>query len=201
MAKIKDITNKKFGRLTVIRIDERSIGTRNIKWYAKCDCGITKIYIGSSIKYGNTKSCGCLRDEKKRERKGKNNPVWKGGRITDKSKGYVRILKPNHPNRDQKGYVKEHIYIMSKHLGRKIEKDEIVHHLNGIKGDNSIENLELCTFKSHPPGQRVEDMVLFCKEILYKYKKESLNKKCVEEEEEESVKKEKRRRKINMQTM
>jgi hypothetical protein len=106
-------------------------------------------------------------------RRGKGNPAWKGGRKFD-SKGYVRIYHPDHPRCDNKGCVAEHRLVMEKKLGRFLLTDETVHHRNGIRGDNNLRNLELWT-SSHPAGQKVEDVVIWAKQIIELY--EAVNEK------------------------
>ncbi|WP_049041837.1 hypothetical protein [Clostridium sporogenes] len=67
MPKSIDLTGKKFERLTVL---ERAGISKNghITWKCKCDCGNETIVDGSSLRGGNTKSCGCLAIEKSTER-------------------------------------------------------------------------------------------------------------------------------------
>ena len=77
---------------------------------------------------------------------GKNSPNWKGGRNT--SNGYMTIICRNHPHPKSGVYVYEHRLVMEKHLGRYLTPEEIVHHINGNKLDNRIENLMLFASKS-----------------------------------------------------
>lgn len=68
----------------------------------------------------------------------------------------------------------QHRYLMERQLGRPLLPEETVHHINGVRHDNRIENLELWS-KSHPPGQRVEDKVAWAIDLLRTYRPELLN--------------------------
>lgn len=80
------------------------------------------------------------RGASKRQPSGPANHLWKGGRRKD-DQGYVMLRRPHHPMAQSNGYVYEHRLVMSEHLGRTLEKDEQVHHINGLRDDNRPENL------------------------------------------------------------
>lgn len=65
----KDLTNCKFGRLQVIKLDETTMHTRRKKWICQCDCGSHLRSIrGDALKQGSTQSCGCIKNEKSAKR-------------------------------------------------------------------------------------------------------------------------------------
>ncbi len=80
--------------------------------------------------------------------------------------GYVEV-NTGVENRNG-GRVKEHIWVMEQHIGRRLLPHENVHHINGVKDDNRLENLELWS-RSQPAGQRVSDKLAWAKELIALY--------------------------------
>ena len=107
-----------------------------------------------SYMYGRHPSQEAI-EKQKAKVSGENNYHWSGGR-KNHSGGYVLVYSPDHPCRDSNGFVLEHRLVMEKHIGRVLDSDEIVHHKNGVKNDNRIENLELTNRADHIEMHRQE---------------------------------------------
>lgn len=81
--------------------------------------------------------------------------------------GYIRYVIPG-KNGEAARETFLHRYVMEQHIGRRLLSEETVHHINGTRGDNRLENLELFSSR-HGPGQRVVDKVEFALEMLRLY--------------------------------
>lgn len=97
---------------------------------------------------------------------------YKGWRYTT---GYKQIyVEGYHPRKKIKtktqkvmNYVFEHIIVMEKHIGRFLEEDEVVHHIDENRLNNDISNLYLCTKSNHGKlHQKIENLAI----LLYKHK-------------------------------
>ncbi len=63
--------------------------------------------------------------------------------------GYKYLYRPEHPHANDGRYVAEHRLVMEEKIGRYLRPSEVIHHINGNKQDNKIENLMLLTQREH----------------------------------------------------
>ena len=143
-------------------------GRTRIKWDYKCDICDN---LGTSDKYNiykekihKCRSCNNKMEGKKRRgepspKRGKsyrhlqreNSVRWNGGRYINGA-GYVMVLvKSGSVNRTSgwENYRPEHIIVMEKSIGRKLRKNECVHHIDGNRENNILSNLALLTSHEH----------------------------------------------------
>jgi len=99
-----------------------------------------------------------FRSPKKVRHYGTDHYNWKGGTYIHSS-NYILEYTPDHPDaKSHKGYVMQHRLVMERSLGRYLLPNELVHHINGDKQDNRLENLELMTQSTHAKHHKAAGM-------------------------------------------
>ena len=74
--------------------------------------------------------------------------MWNIKKIVKKG-DYLYAVVPEHPRATKNGYVLEHRIVIENKLGRILESSEIVHHIDGNKHNNNVDNLEVMTASEH----------------------------------------------------
>jgi len=123
-------------------------GNHRHSWLACPECGIERWVEICKDNTGRNIICrSCAGKKLPHDRTiGKNHGMWKGGKRID-SHGYVSIWmakeNPYYSMANSINQLREHRLVMARHLGRCLLPTEYVHHKNGIRTDNRIENLKL----------------------------------------------------------
>ncbi len=139
-------------------------GTNRCIWAACLDCGKERWVQTRAGKPSSLRCRVCLCKLPERRQKihdanyGEKSHWWRGGRYM--KNGYISILlRPGDPFIEMattSNYLFEHRLVMAKHLGRCLKSSEVVHHRNGDKKDNRLENLELTTRAAHNALKRYD---------------------------------------------
>ena len=108
-----------------------------------------------SVRATRCRKCSAIHSWKNPEKRakfakyrGENSPFWKGGRGIN-NKGYVSIYVPGHPRARPSGHVQEHIVVWEKANKQTLPDGWVIHHLNGVKGDNRPVNLVALPDRKH----------------------------------------------------
>ena len=118
-----------------------------------------------------------------RFKKGKEHSNWKGGSFKQKEYVFVKVEEESEfismakKFGNSSFYILEHRLMIAKKIKRPLSRDEIVHHLNGIKHDNRIENLALVTNQTHDTRsfiKQLQDRIKFLEEELCKTRQSKL---------------------------
>lgn len=103
MSKLIDLTGQVFGRLRVISRAENNKANK-AQWLCECECGNKKIIVGTQLRTGHTKSCGCLQKEKASKNMIETQKLGAQTRLVDltgKTFGKLTVLRRDDVNNSQ----------------------------------------------------------------------------------------------------
>ncbi len=153
-------------------------------WVACIDCGRERwvTFLKGKSLSARCQSCGASMPEKLEaarkvclNRRGSLHPSWKGGK-TKNNNGYISVWLSEdnffYSMAGKGGRVMEHRLVMAQHLGRNLHRWEVVHHRNGIRDDNRIENLQLLMDVGHIQLSRLETTLTKQQQEIDNLKKE-----------------------------
>lgn len=174
-----DLTGQRFGRLTVIKRVEVPVkkGQRKrIKWLCKCDCGNEKIIGTDNLRWGGTKSCGCLSRQissiigKRKKKYNRYDLLGDYGiGYTSKNELFYFDLEDYNKIKDYCWFIDSNGYLVAKDehhnnikLHRKILNleygdNKCVDHINHDKMDNRKSNLRIVTNQQNMMNQKLKD--------------------------------------------
>lgn len=124
----------------------------SLVWSACPNCGKTRWL--SRGKQSQRLCQPCANRKRALIYKGTKSANWKGGRHKNEQ-GYIMVYCPEHPNAKSHYYVPEHRLVMEQALGRYLSRSEQVHHINGIRDDNRLENLSLLSPRDHTVQDKI----------------------------------------------
>ena len=171
MSKLIDLTGQKFGRLTVVSKSKEH--STKVKWLCKCDCGNEKLVsvIGSNLKSGYTKSCGCLLKEKLFERNKKENVFvclntfyigtdTNGNKFKFDKEDYEKVSKYTWVKTNN-GYFSASIDGRKKILLHRLimdikDRNMNIDHINHDTSDNRKENLRIVNAMQNACNKRIQ---------------------------------------------
>lgn len=84
------------------------------------------------------------------------------GKIIKPKGGYYEVyVRQTHSHRPEKNWVRQHIIVVENHIGRKLLENEVVHHIDGDKLNNNIENLDICSVSEHNNCHAKAEQIVF----------------------------------------
>ena len=146
-------------------------GSRKVEWVpARCPCGKAFEVPPWQAEQNVYCSKDCVRKYARAfdDRNGGRRPLPDNKSYTRDGYPLIYLSPEDRPVGMRGTRYAEHRYVMMKHLGRDLLPGENVHHINGVKTDNRIENLQLW-ITSQPKGQHVSDVLAWAHEIISRY--------------------------------